>query len=180
MAEFYMKKLHPQFSLGDYFPPLDSKISRRSISESSLLKVRQYADSLAGQVSDFFGFECPLAANDHAVDLLFCCTQLGCHAKILAGQHKSISMPAELLQMSAWRKVREFCVDWENPSSGFYKQILNIWLEFDIGKSAAPYIPSIFFGVQPPDQSSNINSGPLLIIEALEKLAPEALEGNAP
>ena len=89
--------------------------------ESSLLKIRQYADSLPGQVSDFFGFECPLAANDHAVDLLFCSTQLEGHAKILAGQHRSISMPEKLLQMPAWQKVREFCIDWENPSSGLYK-----------------------------------------------------------
>lgn len=167
-----------RFTLGDYFPPLDTKISRQLIGESQLAKIRNYADFIPGQVSAFFGFECPLASGQYAADLLFCSTQLEGHSKILAGQHHAIAMPPEFLELSAWRKVREFCIDWEDPSSPLNQQLLNIWLEFDIAKSEPPYAPNIFFGTLPPEKFASRNEGHLIILEALERLVPEALEGE--
>jgi hypothetical protein len=82
-----------------------------------------------------------------------------------------------LLNIPAWNIIQNFCCDWEDPQSSLHKKLLNIWLEFDVGESQAPYIPSIFFGTLPPDEEEDKNASSI-IIDALSRLVPEALEGQ--
>lgn len=173
-----MSNPHTNFSLGDYFPPLERRLSRALISERQLIRIRDYANQVPGQVSAFFGFECHLGIGEASADLLFCSTQLEGHSKVLAGQHKKVALPDAFFELPAWRKVQEFCVKWEDPASSIHQKLFNIWLEFDIAKSEPPYSPSIFFGTQPPESLTSRDEGHLVILEALEQLVPEALEGT--
>jgi hypothetical protein len=166
-----------RFSLGDFLPIIEKKISSQLISKAAFNKIKKHADMLPGQISSFFGFECVLDTPATTADFLFCSTQLQSHSKILTGLHKSIPMPASLYQMPAWKIVQQFCIDWEDDSSPMFQQLYNIWLEFDIAQSTPPYVPSIFFGTLPPEKQDE-SARRATILDALKRLMPEATEGQ--
>ena len=164
------------FSLNKYFPTFNQLISQTLISPESILKIQNYAECLPGDISTFFGFECPLDTNNVSADFLFCSTKNTGKNSILAGLHPSIQMSEELFEDSAWNKVRQFCQEWENRESILYSNLSNIWLEFDIGQQLAPYSPCMFFGTATADNCTVSHS--ILIQEGLKLLVPEAIEGK--
>ena len=176
-----MKQPPFPFSLRDYITPVRSRIPPELINSASLDEIEQFAASIPGAVSAFFGFECPLGPDldglGRNADLLFCSTQLEGHTKILAGNHRSISLPSTLSSSPEWQKVQQFCQYWEDPSSPLNQQLLNIWLEFDIGQSNPPYAPSLFFGTQPASHH-DVHSLAETVFCALANLSPDAIAGR--
>ncbi len=49
----------------------------------------------------------------------------------------------------AWVKTRHFCRQWAKSSSILYKNVENIWLEFDVTDTSNHLLPSLFFGLHP-------------------------------
>lgn len=170
--------MQQEFSLGDYFPPLEHRIAGRIISAAAYASIKSFVDTLPGSVSALWGFEVPLhpeagAANGVA-DFLFCSTQPERHSRVLAGQSKRSKVPAAYLEMPAWQKIQHFCQSWEDESHELHGQLHNTWLEFDVATNSPPYQPSFFFGLLPPDATTAAKRR-RVISAALSELAPEIM-----
>jgi hypothetical protein len=170
--------LHQEFSLGDYFPPLEHRIAGRIISAAAYARIKSFVDTIPGSVSALWGFEVPLhpsAGGDNGVaDFLFCSTQPERHSKVLAGQSARSKIPVEYLEMPAWQKIQGFCQSWENESHELNGQLHNTWLEFDVATNQPPYQPSFFFGLLPPDATTAAKRR-RVIGAALTELTPEIM-----
>lgn len=151
------KLLDQESPLGSYFGPLKPRLSDRVMSQASFDKIKNLADTLPHDVSSFWGFEVPLHLNSDIsngdADFLFCSTQSEHQARVLAGDSQS-EIPAGYLELPAWSKVQAFCKKWEDQSHVLHKQLLNVWLEFDVASNEPPYQPSFFFGLLPPERTT--------------------------
>ena len=160
-------------TLADYLIPIHDRLCPRVISVDSFAALRKFSSTIPGQVTAFFGFECPMHAS--CSDLLFCSTQEEGHAAILAGQHETIELSDYVVQSDSWQTVKRFCIDWQSQSSSLHGQLRNIWLEFDIGQGVEPYQPSLFFGIPQHmrDDSAGVSQ---TIISALGMLDPLSVQ----
>jgi len=62
--------------------------------------------------------------------------------------------------------VASFCSAWEDSTTRLHDGIHNIWLEFDVGNTAPPWQPSLFFGID-HDHSPSKHEVCDLVLEAL-------------
>jgi len=116
------------------------------IGPTSLSCIQQLARMLPGQVSEFFGFECPLGSSEAAADFLICAKAEEAGREILAGKRAGQQLPTAF-DSAAWKTIQRFAAIWNDPSSPLFHNVHNCWLEFDIGaaSSTVPQ-PSVFFG----------------------------------
>jgi len=166
------------FRVADYVRAITPQIPTTLISVAAQHEIIRVAAQLPGAITSFFGFECPLGNASADADFLLCSTREEAHSRILAGAHPGIDLPAELLTLPAWQRIRAFCQAWERADSPLHGSIMNTWLEFDIA-SATQTIqnPSLFFGTQPPVPGEGADARLALIREALVELEPEAIRG---
>jgi hypothetical protein len=120
------------------------------VSRAALDRIRQLARRLPGQMTVFFGFECPLSGEAARADFLTCSTRDEGHSKVIAGLDPDHRLPSSFYDEAAWQAVRRFCLEWEDPASPLRAGVLNCWLEFDMDRlDLARPCPSFFFGAQP-------------------------------
>jgi hypothetical protein len=138
------------YSLGDYVSVVADRLTPEIVGDLELSRIRQLTDKLPGELSTFFGFECPLDTGRHDADFLFCSNESERQAGLLANPESFNNLP-DVSQSAAWQKVHEFCKEWQRPGSASNSHLQNIWLEFDVGQSLPPWHPSIFFGLDPAE-----------------------------
>lgn len=148
---------------------VDPYMPEALISKANMARIGQVAQHFPNQLTSFFGFECRLGENEAAGDFLFCTTQANAERQILAGHHTDEKIPADLLGLDVWKRVRRFAELWNDPDSILYHQADKLWFEFDMEdiQLEAP-IPSFFFGPQNINTQSDLKQvcqtalGPLL------------------
>ena len=147
-----MNRTALEFRLDHYLGCVANHIPQALVPNASLKTIREFASTIPGDVTSFFGFECPLSATLHHADFLICSTRLEGHSRILAGRHPKLALPEALFEHPAWRSVRAFCREWECDRSELHEALFNIWLEFDVDQNRQNrlFTPNIFFGTQPP------------------------------
>ncbi len=142
------KRALSNFALSDYLRILQSRLCPSIVSEENLARIIRLTNSLPGEVSTFFGLECPMEGGRSDADFLFCSTQHERHISMVAGTHPKVHLPESLFDSRAWKTVVDFCKVWEADSSDLRGGIHNMWLEFDVGRSEEPWDPSLFFGIE--------------------------------
>lgn len=166
------------FRVADYVEAIAPQIPTTLIALAAQHDITRLAAQLPGAITSFFGFECPLGSATATADFLLCSTREEAHARVLAGAHCGVDLPAELLTFPAWQRIRAFCQAWERSTSPLRDTIMNTWLEFDIASARqAIDSPSLFFGTHPPAPSEGRGARLALIRRALAELEPEAVHG---
>lgn len=167
-----------EFSIAAYLHAVAQHLPAALLAPEAIQTIVALAEQLPGGTTSFFGFECPLSAQAASADFLLCSTRDEGHARILAGSHDTIDLPLALLEYPAWQRVRAFCRAWESEAPALLGQIMNIWLEFDVGNHPqAVTCPSVFFGAHPPLGTNPDNDRSAMLRDALALLEPAAIAG---
>jgi hypothetical protein len=165
-----------QFRLSDYLKILQGRLCPAIVGEYYLERLYRLTDNLPGEISTFFGLECPMASGRKDADFLFCSTQQERHTAIIAGSHPVVQLPDNLVESDPWETVVKFCQAWESEKSDLNGGIHNLWLEFDVGGSDGPWDPSLFFGLE-YDHNPTVNEVLEVTKRALHFLDRDALSG---
>ncbi len=145
-------------SLIDYLKLLKPNIPSQLISSENWGKIETVAGVLPRAITSFFGFECPLRIEEAHADFLICADAKEAGRQILADENYSITLPDLLTQHPVWNQIRDFSSSWNRDTSALFKQVNNIWLEFDIDRTSTIPIPSCFFGPNPIFSKQSIDS----------------------
>jgi hypothetical protein len=98
--------------------------------------------------------ECRLGANDSLVDFSVLANASDGSRDLLAGLD-SLEIVPDFITHPVWKRIRDFCSEWQQPNSLFSKHIDQIWLEFDVNDELSKIpIPSLFFRFNPIQQSN--------------------------
>lgn len=96
------------------------------------------------------GFECRLGEPTASADFLVNLLPTDGTRAAFAGRHPDARLPEAFLESPVWRRVRDFCLAWEDPDSPLHHEVRDAWLEFDAGEFEAPVpTPGVFFGHHP-------------------------------
>jgi hypothetical protein len=136
-------------SLVDYLKLLKPDIPPQLISSENWSKIEKVAGILPRAITSFFGFECHLGIEEPHADFLICADAKEAGRKILAEENYSIALPDFLMQHPVWNQIRDFSSTWNTDTSPLFKQVNNVWLEFDIDRIPTIPVPSCFFGSNP-------------------------------
>jgi hypothetical protein len=131
-------------SLNNYLRLAEEHLHAELISPEALAHIRKIARLLPPVSAS--GFECRLGEQAPRADLglRFWPPERG--PEYLAGLDAGgASLPAFLLEAPAWRRIRRFGARWADPASSLYREIKDIFLEFDVdGAPAETPIPAFF------------------------------------
>jgi hypothetical protein len=136
-------------SLNSYLDIIAPHLVPALVCEENLSDIGSIARFFPGQITSFFGFECRLGEKASLADFLLCIKAIDGGREILAGYQSELNVPEAFFDRPIWRRIRNFCRHWADPTSPLYEKVDNIWLEFDVdGSSSEVPLPSLFFGSQ--------------------------------
>jgi hypothetical protein len=143
-------KLEPGSTVCDYIKAAVLPwASEDLLSADSIRQILATAAILPGDLTSFFGFECPLRERQGHADLLVCAQADGGGRMMLAGERTHWRQTPDLQAHPVWKRVFAFAELWNKPSSPLYEKVHNMWLEFDTGSEADVVpVPSVFFGAR--------------------------------
>lgn len=137
-------------SIADYLRLVKPHIVPQLISPENWSNINAVARVLPSAITSFFGFECRLGIKHAHADFLICADATEAGRKVLADNDYPITLPDILTAHPVWNHIRNFSTHWDTDTSPLYKNVRNVWLEFDINESPATIpIPSCFFGPEP-------------------------------
>ena len=125
---------------------LEYYLGENLISSDVFSQICQIANLLPNfpTISDA-GFECHLGSSTPRTDFLVAFATLNQGRETLVDRSKTLANLSSA--SSVWEKIYNFSARWANPKSPLYKNVDNIWLEFDIDKHFLEVPePSLFFG----------------------------------
>lgn len=127
------------------------------ISKQRLDEIHRIASLLPGALTEFFGFECPLATGEPIADFLVCAGVVEGGREVLAGANPMAVLPAAFEEHWIWRRIAAFARAWNDPQSPLHETVAGMWLEFDMDEQppAVP-VPSVFIG----SDHLRLNEGP--------------------
>ncbi|MFQ5744411.1 MAG: hypothetical protein ACE5HV_12605, partial [Acidobacteriota bacterium] len=117
------------------------------------------------------GYECRLGRSASRVDL---------QQRVLASDDEPRRLrdhivSAGLLSHPVWRRITDFCDQWQDPASLLYGNIIGSWLEFDLeGLSSHTPIPSLFMALE---AGAELKESAAKLFEVVEA-AVESLRGR--
>ena len=141
-------RLHSASTLLDYMnAAVRPYLSAALISPNALSNIGSIAALLPGALTDFFGFECPLGAEDAKADFLICAQANHGGRAVLADHQPGDNLPEYFHQSPVWRGIGAFSRAWADPMSVLSDKVHNIWIEFDVDHPSPRIpIPSVFIG----------------------------------
>jgi hypothetical protein len=144
-------------TIGYYVAAIAPNIVGQLISAETLCRIYQIADLLPGSITDFFGFECTLGTDLEIADFLVCCRNRQTVREILANQKLQWDVLPSFQQHPVWRRIGTFSQVWTNPASPLYREVHNLWMEFDIdGTPSEVPAPCVFIGPHQLRGRSNV------------------------
>jgi hypothetical protein len=99
--------------------------------------------ALPASMTSFFGYESRLQEASAQADFLLCIHRQPGGALLAEAERW---LPADHLDVPAWRRLCEFARIWRRPGSPLNRNVENMWLEFDVaGPAAGIPVPFAFF-----------------------------------
>jgi hypothetical protein len=86
-------------------------------------------------VTSFFGFESRLNSPKAQADYLFAVSSRGGEREKLATLIRNGPLPDTFSTNPEWRTVCNFILEWANPESSIYNNVLGLWFEFDMAEN---------------------------------------------
>ncbi|MGD1919808.1 MAG: hypothetical protein ACFCAD_13505 [Pleurocapsa sp.] len=155
----YLATNKKQQSLNTSVKVFESETVPELIDHRNWNNIKAIADIFPQSTSNFFGFEYRLGNNDAYADFLLCIDSGDAGKKILGDSLYPIKLPNTITQQSQWQQLINFSQVWHQGESPLGNLVHNIWLEFDIQPTVPDLpIPSVFFGLLPPDTQTDINN----------------------
>jgi hypothetical protein len=131
------------------------------VSREGYLRLAALTDMLPAQLSNFWGLECRLNADEPLADILIEIKNNTRGQMLLAG-HMPTSLDSLCADYNVWREIRAFAIHWSQEHSIFNQHILNLWLEFDTERPASHEfaktlleMPSVFIGLRSRELSES-------------------------
>lgn len=148
-------------SLADSLRVISPYVEPQLISPEALSHISEIAGLLpAIPIVSEAGFECRLGVAAPRADFLLSFKTSNSGREILAGRGSIATLPEVVFTNPVWNTIRNFCAHWAEPASPLYKNVTDVWLEFDVdGSPPAVPEPSFFFG---PKDLQSVNSDALL------------------
>jgi len=133
-----------------YLSSVESYIPEELISPQNYTEIKKLASHFTRGVTNFFGFESRLNSPDARADYLFAVSSQKGEREALANLIRSGELPEELTNKPEWQNARKFVLEWANPDSILYDNVLGLWFEFDMieNPSETP-VPCIFLHTTP-------------------------------
>lgn len=146
-----LRKTIPRYLYSNQFlSSVKSFIPEKLISYQNFKEMEMLASNFPGGVTSFFGFESHLNSPKARADYLFAVSSRGGEREALAALIKNGSLPDIFIDDPNWRIISNFILEWANPKSNLYNNVLGLWLEFDMAeKSSEIPIPCIFLHTHP-------------------------------
>lgn len=158
--------------MADYLATVAPQLPPALVDAAARRRIEGLAAQLPGLMSSFFGYECPLGSTPGRPDFLLCATRIEGHAAVIAGTHPVVGLPIELAAAPGWRSVCALAHAWADVHDRLGDDVLNLWLEFDIGRDDdALLTPGLFFAPTAHTPKERLRG-------LLARLAPEAVVGE--
>jgi hypothetical protein len=133
-----------------YLSSVESYIPEELISPQNYTEMKNLATYFTGGITSFFGFESRLNSPDARADYLFAVSSQKGEREALANLIRSGELPEEFTNKPEWQNACKFVLEWVNPDSILYNNVLGLWFEFDmIENSSETPVPCIFLHTTP-------------------------------
>lgn len=112
--------------------------------------MQRLASFFSASITSFFGFESRLTSTKAQADYLFAVSSLREERDALANLIRKKAFPEKFLNIPEWHNICRFVLEWADPDSLVYQNILGMWFEFDmVENSSETPIPCIFLHTIP-------------------------------
>lgn len=133
-----------------YLSSVESYIPEELISPQNYTEMKKLASHFSRGVTSFFGFESRLNSSDARADYLFAVSSQKGEREALANLIRSGELPEEFMNKPEWQNACKFVLEWVNPDSILYNNILGLWFEFDMMENSSETpVPCIFLHTTP-------------------------------
>lgn len=133
-----------------YLSSVESNIPDELISAQNFTEMKKLASHFSRGVTSFFGFESRLNSSDARADYLFAVSSQKGEREALANLIRSGELPEEFMNKPEWQNACKFVLEWVNPDSILYNNILGLWFEFDMMENSSETpVPCIFLHTTP-------------------------------
>jgi hypothetical protein len=142
-------------SLGDLktaelLSSIESSIPETLISSRNIREMQRLASVFKASITSFFGFESRLTSTKAQADYLFAVSSLREERDALANLIRKKALPEKFMKIPEWQNVCRFVLEWANPDSLLFQNVLGMWFEFDmVENSSETPIPCIFLHTIP-------------------------------
>ena len=142
-------------SLGDLktaelLSSIESSIPETLISSRNIREMQRLASVFKASITSFFGFESHLTSTKAQADYLFAVSSLREERDALANLIRKKTLPEKFMKIPEWQNVCRFVLEWTNPDSLLFQNVLGMWFEFDmVENSSETPIPCIFLHTIP-------------------------------
>lgn len=134
----------------DYLLSVEPYVAKELISRRNYAEIKQLADHFMGGITSFFGFESRLNSPAAHSDYLFAVSARRGEREALASLFQNGSLPETFLQQPEWQQVRKLALEWADPHSILYNNVLGLWFEFDTTESSPETpVPCMFIAAVP-------------------------------
>jgi hypothetical protein len=129
---------------------VESSISEDFISSDNLIEMQKLASCFSGSITSFFGFESHLTSPNARADYLFAVSSMRGERDALAKLVREKTLPKEFIDKPEWQNTCRFVLEWADPDSLLYQNVLGMWFEFDmVENSLETPVPCIFLHTIP-------------------------------
>jgi hypothetical protein len=133
-----------------YLSSVEPFFTNGLISEQNYTDMKRFASSFSGRITSFFGFESRLNSPEQRADYLFAVSSRNGERDALAAQIQNGQLPKEFMNKPEWQNASRFVLQWANPQSILYNNVLGLWFEFDmIENSKETPVPCVFIHAAP-------------------------------
>jgi hypothetical protein len=133
-----------------YLSSVESYIPEDLIAPQNYIEMKKLASYFNGAITSFFGFESRLNSPDARADYLFAVSSRRGEREALANLLRNGALPEEFTNKPEWQNVCKFVLEWVNPDSILYNNVLGLWFEFDmIENSSETPVPCVFLHITP-------------------------------
>jgi hypothetical protein len=157
-------------SMADTLSSVEPLVPPALVSEAARARVLGVARLLPAALSQWAYLECRLGEGAAQVDTSVVLGEEG--RDLVAGANPAIGLPADLLETDGWRRVRDLCRAWADPSTEVAEWTTGVWLEFDVPESADETpVPGVFvYSSREADRPGPLPQAPAGARRALEVL----------
>jgi len=129
---------------------IESSIPETLISSENLREMQRLASFFTASITSFFGFESRLTSAEAHADYLFAVSSLREERDALANLIRKKTLPEKFMNIPEWQNICRFVLEWADPDSLLYQNVLGMWFEFDmVENSSETPIPCIFLHTIP-------------------------------
>jgi hypothetical protein len=133
-----------------FLSSIESSVPEELISSQNYEEMKRIAFHFPGGITSFFGFESRLNSPVPRADYLVAVSSRGGEREALVRLLRNGSLPERFTAMPEWQNIGRFVLEWANPKSILYTNVLGLWFEFDVADQPGDtLVPCIFLHTIP-------------------------------